>query len=260
MSTRTAAAATVRRLRGLLARLPVRTSSARLLGAPTPLDPETLTRFESRLAGLDPATASRLDPTTHAHDFRQPNTVTCGAACLVFARMRHDPPYAMRVVTGYDPRTQSTDRTDQTDRWNAEVLRMHRRVTGLRDHDGDVQLPWLRVVGTSPWGAARQMEGAVGSSGLSGSRYSARALDPEHLDLEFDQIAAAVDAGHSVPLYVGSDLRPAHVVLVVEAAYAELRVYEPSAGRMVRVDRPAFTGGRLRLAGWDVAWFAVLPD
>lgn len=259
MGARAVAAATVRRVRGLLARLPFGSPTARLLRRPTPLDPETLVRFESRLSDLDPATAAALDPTTHAHDFRQPNAVTCGAACLVFARMRHDPPYAMRVVTGYDPRTRATDRTDQTDRWNAEVLQMHRRVTALRDHDGDLQPPWWRVVGTPPWGAARQMEGAVGNSGLSGSRYTAHALDPGHLDVEFDRIAAAVDAGHSVPLYVGNDLRPAHVVLVVAANDRELRVYEPSAGRMRRVDRKAFTGSRLGLASWDVPWFVVLP-
>jgi len=193
---------------------------------------------------LAPAPLS-LDPTERALDFRQPDDTSCGAASLVFARMLRDEAYAAHVMA--DPA-----------HWRAEVLAMHRRVGGLRDHDGRWQWPWLRVVGTSPWGAARQMGGGPDRSGR-GTRYAARALDPDDLGAEFDRILAAASAGHTVPLYVGDALHPAHVVLVVSAEQHRLRVYEPSAGRMLRIGREAFATSRFRLGGWSVPWFAVLP-
>jgi hypothetical protein len=60
-------------------------------------------------------------------------------------------------------------------------------------------------------------------------------------------------------LYVGNVWLPRHVVLVVGADDAALRVYEPAGGRVERVPRSRFTGGDLSLGGWDVPWFAVVP-
>lgn len=185
------------------------------------------------------------EPVDHAIELRQPDDTSCGAACLVFARMLRDDDYASPILA--DP-----------ERWRSEVVAMHRRITGLRDHDGRWQWPWLRVVGTSPWGAARQMGGGPQRSGR-GTRYAARTLDPDDLGAEFDRIFTAAHAGHTVPLYVGNDARPAHVVLVIAVAQDRLRVYEPSSGRILRVGREAFASGSLRLGGWSVPWFAVLP-
>ncbi len=251
-------AAAVRRARGMLAASgrPAATETAPLAAAPP--DENTLTRFEAQAAQLTPAERQSLDPTTHPGDFRQPNDVSCGASCLVFSRMVHDAPYAMWVVRGYDPRRERHDTATPADRWTAEVLAMHRRVTRLLDHDGDLQFPWLRIAGTSPWGAARQLEG-IGGAGLPIAQYAARTLDPDDLDGEFDRIVDAVDAGHTVPLYVGTDLRPAHVVLVLDARDDRFRAYEPSVGRLVRVSREEFVSGDFRLGGWSVPWFAVLP-
>lgn len=228
------------------------------VAAATTVPPEIARRLEARTGAMSPAERGALDPTTHPRDFRQPDDTSCGAASLVVSRMLHDQPYALWLVTGYDALVDSADSADFAARWNAEVVRMHRRVTSLRDHDGDLQWPWLRVVGTSPWGAARQMTGA-GGSGRPGHEYEARTLDPDDLATEFDLVLAAVRAGHTVPLYVGDEVRPAHVVLAVRARGDQLELFEPSAGRMVRVARDAFPAGRFRLGGWSVPWFAVLP-
>ncbi len=193
-----------------------------------------------------------LDPTEHARDLRQPDRVSCGASSLVFSRMVHDRAYASRILAIDDPARLAA-------RWTAEVRAMHRQVTGLRDHDGDLQWPWLRIVGTSPWGAARQMQGGDGRSGVAGARYGARTLDPSDPGTEFDRISTAAQAGHTVPLYVGNALRPAHVVLVVAAEADRVRIYEPSAGRMVRLTREEFVASTFSIGGWSVPWFAVLP-
>ncbi|MET1132341.1 MAG: hypothetical protein ABWX60_02840 [Aeromicrobium sp.] len=207
---------------------------------------------------MSPTERRALDPTTHPRDFRQPNDTSCGAASLVVSRMIHDQTYALWLTTGYDAQADATDPTSFAERWTAEVITMHRRVTSLRDHDGDLQWPWLRVVGTSPWGAARQMTG-LGGSGRTGHEYEARTLDPDDLAAEFDLVLAAVQAGHTVPLYVGDEVRPGHVVLAVRTRGEQLEVFEPSAGRIVRVARDEFTTCRFMLGGWSVPWFAVLP-
>lgn len=233
-------------------------TGARAVATATAHSPVTVALFETRLAALTPEVRRALDPTTHARDFRQPDQTSCGASALVVSRMLHDRPYAMWMVTGYDPASDREDTATPADRWRAEVLVTHRRVTGFRDHDGDLQWPWLRVVGTSPWGAAREMTG-TGGSGVPGAVYSARTLDPDDLGPEFDRLLAAVEAGHTVPLYIGNEVRPAHVVLAVGVRAGRLDVYEPSAGRMVRVARDEFSAGRFSLGGWSVPWFAVLP-
>lgn len=204
------------------------------------------------LSSAVPVVRHDLDPTEHARDFRQPDQVSCGASSLVFSRMVHDRAYAARILAIDDP-------ARRTARWTAEVRAMHRQITGLRDHDGDLQWPWLRVVGTSPWGAARQMQGGEGRSGLAGARYGARTLDPTDPGAEFDRISAAVRSGHTLPLYVGNALRPAHVVLVVSAEAERVGIYEPSTGRMVGLTRDGFVAGTFSLGGWSVPWFAVLP-
>jgi len=252
------AAAVVRRARGALAR-PIAAPAAGSVGR-RPTRPDALARSEERLAALGAVEADLVrDPTSHARAFRQPDGVSCGAACLVYARMIHDPLYAMWIVTGFDPVTGRDHAGELHGRWAAAVRTMHRRVTGVHDHDGRLQPPWPRLLGTPPWAAARQMGGGPDASGLPGAQYRARIIDPEHLDAEFDAIAVAVCAGHTVPLYVGDGLRPAHATLVVGAADDRLRVYEPSAGRLARVARSAFEHGTFTLDGWSVPWFTVLP-
>jgi len=167
------------------------------------------------------------DPRLHA----QPDRRSCGAAVLVAARALADPSYAATVA---DPA-----------RFRGEVLALHRRVTGVTDARGRLQLPWPRALGTPPWAVARQLEATVDAS------YSTRFAG-------FDRVAAATAHG-PVAVYVGNRWLPRHVVLVSRVADGDLRTYEPASGRWVDVTRAGFEGRSLRLGGWDRAWFSVLP-
>lgn len=135
------------------------------------------------------------------------------------------------------------------DRFRDEVLDLHRQVTRPLDARGALQLPWPRALGTPPWAVARHLS----------------ALDPERTyrarlafrrSRAFDRLVAA--APPSV-LFVGSRWLPRHVVLVVDANPAALRVYEPSRGRLVEVAREELVRARLDLAGWRKPWFTVTP-
>jgi len=188
----------------------------------------------------------------------QPDRRSCGASVLVAARMLLDRGYADLVTTGRHPVTGFSLPGTLPDRFRSEVLGMHRRVTGLVDVDGRLQLPWPRALGTPPWAVARQLS-ATGRPGVG------QAVVPVHggRGEVFDRIAAEVATGRPVPVYVGNRVAPRHVVLFVDlppGRVDRLLCYDPACGRVVEVEREAFVRGRLRLAGWDRPWFAVLPS
>lgn len=164
---------------------------------------------------------------------RQPDRLSCGASVLVVARMLADPAYA--ASAGRAPAS-----------FAAEVLALHRRVTGPRSRDGRAQLPWPRAIGTPPWAVARELALVTGvPHRVCRGRWS-----------------TLVDAPGPAALYVGNRWLPRHVVLVLGTAdhtRDRLRVYDPSRGGIVPVPRASFEAGRLRVAGWDRPWFAVVP-
>lgn len=167
----------------------------------------------------------------------QPDEVSCGATCLVVARMITDHSYGEYV--GSAPSV--------PDRFRAEVLAMHERVTGLTNR-GRLQLPWPRALGTPPWAIAREM----GDRDVRWIRTSPTA--------GYDAVVAATREHRPVPVYVGSWWLPRHVVLALGEADGGLRFFEPARGRLVDVNREQFRTSRLGIAGWDHAWWAVLPD
>ena len=166
----------------------------------------------------------------------QPDRVSCGATCLVMARMIRDHGYGEYIGSA----------TSVPDRFREEVLTMHRRVTSAVD-DGRLQLPWPRALGTPPWAVAHQL----GDRHVRWIRTApARG---------YDAVVAATRAGEPVPVYVGNRWLPRHVVLALGEEGDSLRFYEPARGRLVDVGREEFRRSRLGLAGWDHAWWAVLP-
>ena len=188
----------------------------------------------------------------------QPDQRSCGASVLVVARMLLDRGYAELVAIGRHPVTGFELPGTRTDRFRHEVLAMHRRVTGAVDVGGRPQLPWPRALGTPPWAVARQLS-------ATGRPEVGQAVVPVHggRGEVFDRIVAAVATGRPVPVYVGNRVAPRHVVLFVDLAPGRvdrLLCYDPACGRVVEVEREAFVRGRLRLAGWDRPWFAVLPS
>ena len=190
----------------------------------------------------------------------QPDHRSCGAAAMVVAGFLGDPEYRPLLEGGSltSPRTVAGD-TALRERFKTETLAMHQRITGLADVSGKPQIPWPRKFGTPPWAVARQLSGTVGADGTRAtySWHVARTSLPG----AYQRLLDASRAGRVSAIYVGTTWVPRHVALVVEAtATGTLNVYDPARGRLDELDRLAFLGNRVDIAGWDVAWFVVTPD
>lgn len=173
--------------------------------------------------------------------FVQPDPTTCGSCCLVVAHLHHSHAYAAAVL-GDD---------DVPARLAAEALAVHRATSGPR-LAGETQVPWPRRLGTAPWALARHLRRV---SGRPGTGYAWTRRGP---DL-WERLRSATEAGHPVPLYVGSRLLPRHVVLVLEVGDDRLVAYQPSRGGTVRATRTDVEADRARTLGWPRVWGAVLP-
>ena len=182
---------------------------------------------------------------------RQPDQRTCGPSTLVAARMMLDRSYADALGAAQD------------DRFAADVLATHRRATRAIDVAGRLQVPWPRALGTPPWAVARELS-AVSGPGLPARRYG------WHVALfrrgrAFDRVAAAVDEGRPVGLYVGNAWSPRHVVLAVGRAETDapdqsaLWVYDPARGARVELTRAAVERRGLPFGRWGRLWFVVSP-
>lgn len=232
-----------------------------LAGVASGLTGQALARYLGRLPTLTPAQLAALDGTTApSGTFKQPDQTTCGSSTLVMSRMRNDPAYAMWILTGFDPETGESAPPGQSasDRFDEEALAMHERTNALLDRDGDLQFPWPEAAGTQPWAVAAEMS-SDGGSGVDGTHYDVRTVDPDDRGAVYDQVAAASEEGHTVPLYVGDGTLPRHVVLVTASQDGTLTLYEPARGQSVTVSRADFVDGNLGVAGWDEPWFAVTP-
>jgi hypothetical protein len=200
--------------------------------------------------------------------FIQPDGTTCGSSSLVMAKMMNDPVFAMQIMTGYDPKTgtqdnkinndiktkrgeyanngggyaETTTLTPAQQRFAEAALQMHDATTGVFDQDGSPQFPWMKGIGTAPWGAAHEMS-AEGGAGIPGHGYDWHAVNQYNQDEQFQAVAAAVQHGEVLPLYVGGQSSPHHVVLVTGFDnQGNLNVYEPGSGRTYTVSRAEFTG------------------
>ena len=168
---------------------------------------------------------------------RQPDPRSCGAVCLVLARMLAEERWADQVLASG---------------MASEVLETHRRVTGWRATGGALQLPWWRALGTPPWAIA-------GELAQRGPRRRVRATLRGRAEL-VQRVRDAVEAGHSVPWYVGSRWLPRHVVLVVGHRDDRWLVYDPGSGQVVPVPEDDVVDGRVRVGGWRRTWALVLPE
>ena len=175
------------------------------------------------------------------------------------SRMLNDPAYALWMETGYDPSTGQTDPRTPEQRFADESLAMHDRTNALHDRDGDLQFPWPEAAGTQPWAVAAEMS-SEGGSGTPGQDYEVQTVAAGDRGDTYDTIAASVENGHNVPLYVGDTTRPGHVVLVTGSDAGSLTIYDPASGQEQTISRDDFTSGHLGVSGWDEPWFAVTPS
>ncbi|NCT91101.1 hypothetical protein GXB85_09085 [Cellulomonas sp. APG4] len=230
-----------------------------------------------RWAGLDGPTRRAVhDPVAAlAHHGRQSDGTTCGPAVLTMLAAAGDPALALWLATGELVRSGrppelagapqarlDTLREAPPARRFAPVQRVLHRRSCARSLLG---LTWPGALGTPPWGAAREARFA----GVAFTHVAVADTDVVHLRAVLDAVVAAVDRGVPVPLYSGGDLRdgpwgavPRHVVLVVGRDGDTLVVWEPSAGRVLRVRRAALerpTVPSPALGRWRHVTWAVLP-
>jgi hypothetical protein len=191
--------------------------------------------------------------------FVQPDARSCGAASMVVARFLGDPAYRTLLEGGSltSPRTVAGDAALR-ERFNTETLAMHARITGLADTSGKPQIPWPRKFGTPPWAVARQLSATPGADGTTTS-YSWHVARTS-LSTAYERLLDSTQADRVAAIFIGSTWIPRHVVLVVGATGATLTVYDPARGRVSSLDRVAFTGSHIDIAGWDVGWMVVTPD
>src|SRR5699024_10816327 len=87
--------------------------------------------------GCRPSDLARaLDPGTH--ELVQETSTTCGSAALTYARMFHDPVYALSILDGYDATTGTTDHGSITDRFGAAEQQVMARTNSTTDPDGNL--------------------------------------------------------------------------------------------------------------------------
>jgi hypothetical protein len=190
----------------------------------------------------------------------QPDQTTCGSCALVVARMLDDADYASFVVNGPDPSRSGSAPGALQGRFRREVLAMHRLTSGFKDSGGDWQVPWPTALGTQPWALAREM---TLEAGVKGKTYTAVPILPSQRASTFRTIVSLAGAGDNVPLYVGNQWSPRHVVLVLpwdEQPSDRVRIYDPASGRRYPIEASDFSAGRLDVAGWNLPWVVVVPS
>lgn len=208
--------------------------------------------------GSDPFAA--MDPTGfRGTEFIQPDDTTCGSSTLVMSRMMNDPAYAMWMATGYDPETGVTDPRTMEQRFEDEAKAMHERTNSWQDRDGDPQVPWPEALGTTPQAVANEMS-SEGGSGVAGTSYESTMVDPNDRGAAYDAVTAAVEDGHTVPMFVGDDTYPGHIVLVTASSGDSITVYDPATGQDRTITRDQFETGNISQGSQKEPWFVVVPE
>ncbi len=191
----------------------------------------------------------------------QQSTVSCGAACLIVARMMVDPVFASWMRTGSPHLPGSPAGASQQDRFAAYERIVMSRTNGWFAGDGRLNLPWPRRFGTAPWGARRELE--YGAARL-GARYAVEVLRPDDTDAlveSYERLVDVVTEGEPALLYVGTTFVPRHVTLILPGdGDRMLDIYDPANGTVSHLRRDALAQRQLVLSGWNVPWFAVQPD
>lgn len=194
----------------------------------------------------------------------QQSAVSCGAACLVVARMLVDDALAVWIrdgSTGPDPLRGGPDATDPrtpAQRFAEAERRVMARTNAFSPRTGAAQLPWPRALGTPPWGALSELEAAA-PPGVTYELAVLRHRDGADLTRAQRELASRVRPGAPALLYVGNAVLPRHVTLVFAGDDAGRVVYEPASGRVVALSGLDLAGRALDLAGWDHPWALVQP-
>jgi len=190
----------------------------------------------------------------------QQSPVTCGSAALTVARMLADPAFARWVVAGVARDGGRRDgRTEQARFAEYERVVMG-RTNALMGPGSRLQVPWLRALGTPPWGARRELEQGAAAPGARYRLRVVRFASAETLAATYRRLVHLVHDGRPALLYVGNAVAPRHVTLVLPGdGDTVLDVYDPATGAVTALDEGRYVSRRLALGGWDVPWLLVQP-
>ncbi len=190
----------------------------------------------------------------------QQSQVSCGAACLLVARMTIDPGLARWVVEGVRTGTALTAPTNSSrpqDRFADLERAIMRRTNAIGAYGGHLQAPWPRALGTPPWGALAELEHGAA---LPGTRYEIvplRGLGEDRVRAAYDELQTRVRRGMPALLYVGSATMPRHIVLLFRDERGALLRYDPADGSVRRFEAAHLV--TVRLSGWRHGWLMVQP-
>lgn len=190
----------------------------------------------------------------------QQSQVSCGAACLLVARMMCDPQLARWVTTGtHETNAAKPDGRTAAQRFGELERRIMARTNAFAPYPGVVQTPWPRALGTPPWGARVELEHGAATRGTDYQVLLVRHRQAAGLADTYRTLVSRVCAGRPALLYVGNARLPRHVTMVFADESAGLLVYEPAQGSVEPLSRQALRARRLNLGGWNQPWFLVLP-
>lgn len=183
----------------------------------------------------------------------QQSATTCGPNTLAMFRVLVDADYARAV-----------DGQVNAGGWGRLEVALARAANSVTRG-----VPWPRAFGTLPWAVARllgllRLDGPA--SRLSwqvhrlcvpadGSTAEAAAALHEVLST----LGRWCDAGLPLPLYVGNDRLPRHVVLLLEVTADRVVLYDPAAGAPVTLPRPGVEHADAPIAGWRRLWCVLTP-
>ncbi|WP_168581813.1 hypothetical protein [Gephyromycinifex aptenodytis] len=160
--------------------------------------------------------------------------------------MLADPGFAQRVIGGGAAAFAAHER-DVMARTNALAVRGR-----CLAYDA----PWPRFFGTSPWGAWAELERGTGRPYVF---RLVRAGSPPARAAALSSVMDSVAPQAPALLYVGDRWLPRHVTLVF-ASGGERLIYEPARGAVLNPSIDVVVDDRLALAGWNVPWFALVPE
>lgn len=193
----------------------------------------------------------------------QLSSISCGPTALTTARMLRDPALAHWARTG-DPGGRAFPSGAHTEteagRLAAYHALVHRRTNAAIGPTGRLQAPWPRALGTPPWGVARELEALTGSAPGRYRTVIVRWARADRIIRVVRALAGHASTERPAVLYVGNDVAPRHITLLVpDPAGPGMLLYDPAGGQVGPLDAAALARRRLLVGGWRAPWLLVGP-
>ena len=190
------------------------------------------------------------------------------------------PEFGQWIVSGVDPKGGIVDSRSEAERFAEYERQVMDRTNGIRAAGGKLNAPWLRALGTPPWGAEKELEYGAARPGAAYEMRLVRLGSSDALRAVHRDLVRLVSEGLPALLYIGNAWTPRHVTLVLPGEgnadshsdggvdgggdggsddHGGLDVYDPATGSVTELDPERFASRALNIAGWNVPWIIVQP-